>query len=384
MIITYEQAQRICKYYDNFNFSEKFHRIGPYKISTFDYFICGPHHFENPLPKEKDIKAYDMRGITFVFDENGNLWNKFLMLPKFFNLNETESTQYSNIKDKKILNVSNKEDGSLIAFMMLPNGKLFAKTIAGFSNDQSEAAMQLLYKWEDHVIWVKDILKNGYTPLFEYVSRDNRIVLKYSTPEIKFIALRDNQDGSYHPAASISIIPKGMSYVESFNFTLEELIAKSKTEENIEGWVVQFEDGQLIKIKTEWYFDRHGLRTENVFRPDYIINNYLSEKLDDIVSQLSPEEDSDAIEFINVVKKAVNNYNDYIDNNVKELTNVYTNKYQSNWNKFAADNNKKPFFGLTRNYIDRPEEYTLYKKNFIIKINSKLQSAKKFVEKWAK
>jgi len=381
-IITYEQAQEICKYYNNFNFSEHFFKIENYKISTFNYFICNYNNFANPIPN-KNINAFDLRGITFVFNEDGTLWNRFLMLPKFFNLNETEFTQYNNVKNKKIINISTKEDGSLIAFMLLPNQKIFAKTIAGFSNEQCIASLKLLYEHDEHVLWVKDMLNKGYTPLFEYISWDNRIVLKYSKSEIRLIGIRNNNTGEFCPASLISIIPENMNYIKSYNFTLEELIEKSKIEENKEGWVIQFEDGQLLKLKTEWYFRLHNLRTENIFRPDYVIKNYLENKIDDIISQLDPSEDKDAFEFVKIVKNAVNNFLIYIDKSIYEFKNDYDIKYNKDWNKFATDNYKKAFFNLANIFIKYPEKYNESKKEFIIKMNYKLNNAKNFIEKWA-
>jgi len=381
-LITYDDAQKICKYYNNFNFSEHMFRLENYKISTFDYFICGYNHFANPLPNEPNIHAFDMRGVTFVFNNDGTIWKRFLMFPKFFNINQIEETQYDKVKDKKIKHISTKEDGSLVAFMMLPNGKLFAKTIRGFDNDQALAAKQLLYAWEDHVKWVKNLLDNGFTPLFEYVSYANRIVLKYGDPELRFIGLRNNSNGDYIPASEVKDIPNFMYSINSESFTLDELIAKSKVEENKEGWVVLFEDDMLLKVKTQWYFTVHGLRTMNVFREDYVIENYYKETLDDLISQLNPIEDKDAFEFINRVTKAIDNYASYIDSKVEILYKKYIEIYGQNFAKFATECHKEPYFGLIRSYIDDKNDYKKKKVELILQKTYRLNSAKEIVDKY--
>jgi len=175
--ITYEDASRIAEAYQNFNFSATTHMFEGYKVTTFNYFMCDYKNFVRPLENEPHINARDMRGVTFVFNEDGTLYKRFLMLEKFFNVNQVEETQLNVLKNKKIKYVTVKEDGSLIAFMQLPNGKIFAKTQAGFTNEQASNAMQLYNHQRGVKKLVDDALKVGMTPLFEYVAFDNRIVL---------------------------------------------------------------------------------------------------------------------------------------------------------------------------------------------------------------
>jgi len=356
-------------------------RIDNYKISAFDYFICGYNNFANPLPDEPNITAFDMRGVTFVFNEDGTLFKRYLMLPKFFNINQIEETQYDKVKDKKIVHVSSKEDGSLVSFMMLPNGKLFSKTIRGFDNDQAVDSLRLLYLWEEKVLWVKRLIEQGFTPLFEYVSYANRIVLKYSEPEIIFIGLRDNNTGDWIPASKVEA-PPYVSYIKKEDWTLDQLIEKSKVEENKEGWVVIFDDGMLLKVKTQWYFMVHGLRTMNVFREDYIIENYYKETLDDLVSQLNPIEDKDAFDFINRVTKAIDNYAAHIDTKVEGLFNKFLTVYNGDFAKFATDCHKEPYFDFMRAYIDDKDKYRDRKIKFILDKTYRLNRAKEIVEKY--
>jgi len=384
-ILTYKDAQEICQKYNNNNFWEfQFMKDG-YKLAAFNYFICGWNDFANPLPKRPEVNAFDMRGVTFVFNKDGSLWKTFFMLPKFFNLNQVDSTQYGIVKDKEICSITEKEDGSLVAFMMLPNGKLFAKTIGSFTSEQSELAYNLLYTNEEHVLWVKEMLNTGCTPLFEYVSWDNRVVLKYSKPQIRFIGMRDNITGTYYSAPEIhnSFIPKDMSVVGEGDGTLDGLIEEAKTAQGKEGWVVKFTDDQLIKLKTAWYFKLHGLRTQDINREDYVIQNYLNETLDDVLSQLDPIEDSDAYSFVSKVTKAIDNYIIHIDKTVQELVDEYNSSfYFGHWAKFATDKHKAAFFGLARTKIEQPENYQKKKKEIVLALTFHLKQAKQIVEKW--
>ena len=383
-LLTYKDAQEISEKYNNNNFWEISYLKDGYKLASFNYFICGWNDFENPLPNKPEVNAFDMRGTTFVFQKDGSLWKRFFMLPKFYNLNQVELTQYKNIKDKEIINVTQKEDGSLIAFMMLPNGKLFAKTIGSFASEQAEAAYNILYINEEHVLWVKHLLEEGYTPLFEYVSWDNRIVLKYNIPQIRFIGVRNNTTGEYLTAGELTNekIPEGIQPIISKNYTLDELLEMSSLVENREGWVIKYDDF-LVKIKTKWYFDRHNLRTQNIFREDYIISNYINETLDDLVSMLNPDEDKDAFEFVENVTNATNNFINHIDKCVNKLIEESSSPfYADHWSKFATDKHKEAFFGLAKNKIEKPEEYHKKKIETILRMTYHLKQAKQIIETW--
>lgn len=385
-LITYEDALELVEVYNNFNFFKSEYILNGYKVVTFSYFLCEFNHFENPIKYKPEVKAYDVRGLTFVFDKDGSLYKRFLMLPKFFNLNQVEITQYCNVKDKKIKSITEKEDGSLVAFMNLPDGTVFAKTIGSFDNDQTRAAMKIFNNDDKIQTFIKAFLNDGYTPIFEYVSWDNRIVLKYTTPQLRLIGLRNNENGTFLPGPLLEIVANKNNIIvtkEIKEITLDQLIEKSKIEEEKEGWVVEFEDGQLMKIKTEWYFRIHGIRTMSIFREDYVIKNYLEQKLDDILSQLDINEDVDAFKFVDKVKLAVDNHLKYIDEYVKVFVDKFYNEYEENWVKFATENHKTAFFNLIKIMIEKPELYNKRKVDFVIENTKFLNKAKYFVEKWS-
>jgi hypothetical protein len=58
----------------------------------------------------------EMRGITYVFNTDGSLFNRHILLDKFFNLNQVASSVYSVVKDFKIKSIYN-EDGSVASFV---------------------------------------------------------------------------------------------------------------------------------------------------------------------------------------------------------------------------------------------------------------------------
>ena len=388
--ITYDDALRICEAYKNFNFYKSEYIMYGYRVVTFNYFLCQYDFFINPLKGEPEIHAKDMRGVTFVFNKDGSLYKRFLMLEKFFNVNQVDETQIHLLRDKKIKRVTTKEDGSLIAFMNLPNGEVFAKTQAGFTNEQSLRAKELYNTQKDIKKFVDDILNVDFTPLFEYVAFDNRIVLKYSGRELRLIGVRDNKSGEYFSGEHflyLLCVRKGQQvydipYASTVNIkTINELEELCKTSTDIEGFVVEF-DGQLVKWKTEWYFNLHGIRTMHIFREDYIIENYLKETLDDVTQELNVIDDIDAFKFINKVTESVNNWSDYIEDKVNELVDLYDNKYNKDWNKFATENHRSCGFGLSKIKIDNLQNYRDEKIEYMLKSTRTLMKAKRIIEKY--
>jgi len=388
--ITYEDALALCKAYKDENFYKTETVIEGYKVVTFNYFMCAPEWFETPLPHRPEIKAYDMRGVTFVFNTDGTLFRQYLMLPKFFNVNQIEDTTFENIKDLPIRHVAFKEDGSLIAFMKLPNGSIFAKTQKGFTNQQSIEALKIYKENIGIKRFVDDMLSLDMTPLFEYVSYDNRIVLKYNEKKLILLGVRVNDftvsgdKGTFIPAVQIKDTVKryGIPAIEESNIsTIDELMEEVKERKNVEGFVVYFDNGSIVKFKTHWYFVAHGIRTESIFREDYVIKNYLEDTLDDATQELSHIDDKDAFDFIETVKGATDNWINHINKFTDDLVKCYEG-YDGDFGKFATENYRKPFFNLGRIKLLSSEEYKEKRNEFMLFNIRRLNMAKNIVEKF--
>ena len=299
-LLTYNQAVELTKSGNDTFYESKF-QIDDFNISIFNYRLTQYSDFKNN-------SAFNVRGLTYVFNSDGSLFKRYLLLHKFFNLNQVEETQYSLIKDYQIKSISNKEDGSVASFIRLPNGRVIAKSKMSFQSDQA-VGMTRLYnsnkELRDFVNWSLD---NDIIAIFEYVSPQNRIVLKYSDEELILLRLRDNKTGEYldlsnysDKIGSIRVAPSGVA-------TLDELIELAHSVEDKEGWIVQFENDLFIKIKTKWYCSLHGLLTNDLWREHILVNYILDDKIDDILGQI-PEEEKEAHEridkIIEIVKHSV-------------------------------------------------------------------------------
>lgn len=310
---SYEEAVELCTKLDS-AFYEKKTNVDGYQISVFNYRLAQYKDFSNPIPEKPELKGHEMRGLVFVFHKDGSLYKRFVLLEKFFNLNQVPETLYSVVKNYKIKFISNKEDGSIASFIKLPNGKIIGRSKMGFDNDQANGINRVYKTNKDIKSFVDWCLSNDIIAVFEYVSSFNRIVLKYSEEELILLRLRDNKTGKHidirehlDKIGSIRIAP-----FEDEIKDLDNLIELTATQVDKEGSIVTCEDefGRdfFFKIKTPWYMSLHGLLTSDIYNEHIIISSILDDKIDDILGQI-PEEEVETHKRINkiieVVKKSI-------------------------------------------------------------------------------
>ena len=339
---SYEEAVELCSYEESPFYETKI-EVDGFPVSIFNYRLAQYSDFNEPIKSNPNLKAFEMRGLTFVFNKDGSLYKRFVLLEKFFNLNQVPDSMYSVIKNYKIRYVNNKEDGSIASFIKLPNGKVVGKSKMGFDNDQANGINKIYKTNTDVKSFVDWALNNDIVPIFEYVAPHNRIVLRYSEEELILLRLRDLNTGKHidikdhlDKIGSIKIAP-----FEDDN-TLDDLIEKSKTEAEREGWIVQFDNDHMVKIKTDWYCQRHGLLTDDIYREHIIIGYILDDKIDDILGQI-PEEEKEAHErirkIISIVKRALNKkvveinlaYKEYVESGLSKKEYALKNKTNSNF-----------------------------------------------------
>ena len=354
-IPTYEQALELCSGEDA-PFYESKMVVDGFNVSVFNYRLAQYKDFANPIPDKPELKGYEMRGLTFVFNEDGSLFNRYVLLEKFFNLNQVPDSLYSVVKNYKIKFVNNKEDGSIASFIKLPNGKIIGKSKMGFDNDQADG-INRVYKTNKEVKSLVDwSLDNNIVPVFEYVAPNNRIVLRYPSEELILLRLRDNVTGKHidirdhlDKVGSIRVSP-----FEDEIKDLDQLIELTATQVDKEGSIVTCEDEMgrdfFFKIKTPWYMSLHGLLTDDLYREHIIIGYILDDKIDDILGQI-PEDEKEAHirinKIIDIVKKSISDKVSEIEKDYRQYVsmNIYKKDYAINHRK------NNPNFGFVMNMV---------------------------------
>jgi T4 RnlA family RNA ligase len=371
---TYEECLEVCNRTGDMKFYKKELFYNKYKIVIFGYRFVDLNNFINN-------DALEYRGLTFVFNEDGTLYNRFLKLRKFFNLNENDSTQHINLLGKKIKSIHNKEDGSLITFIKLPNETVLATTKMTFENEQSKVSQ---FRYENNVENIKPLidycLNNEIVPIFELTGPLNRVVLKYNTTKLILLRLRCNKTGKL---LDFNILPDNLlnnisiAINENYN-SLEEMISLSETIEYKEGWVIVLENDLMLKIKTRWYYNLHRLLSDDIHRENTIIEIILDEKLDDVYSKLD-ENDSEIKEQIELIKNKVYSFIEekkkIVDNKINEFKNIYNSDKKS----FVLNNINDEDFHLFIKVINGTDYYKVIE-TFIRKSTYRLEDARKFLK----
>lgn len=332
MLPDYRDCQNLCQYKDSPFYETKL-VIDRYTVSLFNYRLATNSDFQKPFAKE-------LRGICFVFNQDETLFKRYILLQKFFNLNQTEESLLQNIKEYKLVAINNKEDGSLATFIKLPNGRVLGKSKMGFDNDQAKGITNLYSENKNIKNLVDFCLDNDIVPVFEYVSPFNRIVLKYQVEELILLRLRDNNSGKYLDLNPFLNRFKDIKFAKFENnySSIEEMINDVVVQEDKEGVVVHCLDNNqndfMFKVKTIWYNIRHKLFSEDIHRENILIEYILDDNIDDILSQLSVED----VELRNRI--------DNISNVVKQEINLLVNQIDLLYNDFLDLNSDRKEFAL--------------------------------------
>lgn len=338
LIPTYEEAVAMTKMVDS-PFYETIKNIDGFSVKMFNYRLACNKDFTDKLARE-------MRGISYVFNLDGTLFKTYILLEKFFNLNQVEWSMYSVVKDYRIKSVNNKEDGSIASFIKLPNGRVLGKSKMSFDSDQAIGINEIYNSNEDIKNFVDFTFDADITAVFEYVSPTNRIVLEYREEELILLKLRDNKTGKLLDISDYSDKLGNIKVAESEAITdLDTLIDIIKTQEDKEGFVILTEDKDgkdfSFKMKNKWYCDRHNLITNDLYREHILIAYVLDENIDDVIAQI-PEY---AVEVRNRVDKIISVIKHVLAEKVLDIDKSYSN--------FVALGSSQKEYALKYSRIDK-------------------------------
>lgn len=225
--------------------------------------------------------ALECRGLKFGKD------GRLLARPfhKFFNLGERERPESIDWTAPHV--VLAKLDGSMVHPCMV-KGELTFMTRMGVT-PQSKAALSIA---DDSVLRLSKYgLDAGMTVLFEFTSPDNRIVIGYDKPGLTLLAVRDNRTGRYLQHAELLALADrfGVPLIESLppSGDTGRFATAARDESGIEGYVIVFDNGHRLKLKTAYYALRHkalsGLALEK-----NVLGWVADDAVDDVVPLLAP------------------------------------------------------------------------------------------------
>lgn len=246
-------------------------------------------HIDFPWNNHWNIIRRECRGL--IFDQNGVLINR--RFHKFFNVNERPETALEKIDWSKPHYILEKLDGSMVSPCKI-NGHIRWMTKMGIT-DTSMEAEYFVATHPNYTKFVEKYLSKNCTPIFEWCSRKNRIVLDYDEDQLVLLAIRDNFTGKYHNIGHYDYEAHNydIPIVKSFGFGDRNIVDVVRQQEDTEGVVVRFVDGHMVKIKSDWYVRIHKVKSA-LENEREIVAMTLNNELDDIIPVL-PMEDVEKI-----------------------------------------------------------------------------------------
>jgi RNA ligase len=235
----------------------------------------------------------ELRGIIFDTATGDILRRPF---HKFFNVNEREETQDHVVDMSRDHGILEKLDGSMIAPFIVNGYDMIWGTKMG-ATDVAEPVEDFVELKEEYRIFARFTISRGYTPIFEWCSRKQRIVLDYKEDQLILTGIRSLYDGHYlsHDLMVAHAEAYRIPVVRKFEpqSDMKAFIEYVRDLEDREGFVVRFSDGHMLKLKCDWYVQIHKAK-EKILQDRNIVELILDQALDDVKAHL-PAEDRDCL-----------------------------------------------------------------------------------------
>lgn len=236
----------------------------------------------------------ECRGL--IFDSKGILISR--PLHKAFNWGEypSEDRLY---KDKWLeAEVMDKLDGSLIRPLPL-EGSWRLATRKGLTDvsAMAEAHLERSGEKKKYFDFFNYCWNLKITPIFEYCSRDNRVVIDHPEDKLVLLALRAMYSGIYLPhnlvllmehERGIPVCPiyRGLQREEN---DIDSFLNEIRMLKDAEGVVLRWPDGHMVKVKAEDYCNLH--RTKSYIDNERsVVACILTDMMDDLYPLLSPSQ----------------------------------------------------------------------------------------------
>lgn len=240
----------------------------------------------------------ECRGITFRLSTGELLSRKY---NKFFNLGERDEVTVNRLDWSRPHLILEKLDGSMIT-PVLVDGQVRYATKMGLTDvaclAEKFAASFADYRYDR---FSEEMIRLGVTPIFEFCSRKQRIVVDYPEDQLVLTAIRDNLLGEYWTQEQMenTSLAYDIPVVKAYNtggtyLAVKDFMAAHADMEGAEGFVVRFADGDMVKVKMEWYLKLHKM-VDLMKNERALIQLILDEQIDDVLSMIR-DEDRHAVE----------------------------------------------------------------------------------------
>lgn len=257
------------------------------------YMVSFPDTFPTPDTKDESLNdkyriRRECRGIKFNND-TGNVISR--PYHKFFNVNERDETQSFKIDLSKPHIILDKLDGSMICPIQV-DSKIFWVSKKG-SPDLHNQIHVFVEDKKNYDDFARKMTTENMTPIFEWCSIKQKIVIDYPVDMLVLTAIRNNYSGEYmlYPEMlkvagqyDIPVVRACRGDVGDFASFLDETAGL----DGEEGRVIRFDSGEMYKIKADKYRELHSSLDGLKFEKD-VLRILLGDKIDDLKPVVAPD-----------------------------------------------------------------------------------------------
>lgn len=305
-------------------------------------YVNGGVDFSNKLTRNS-------RGLTL------NSENKVVTIgfEKFFNYKQLES--YESYSEQFKRERADTAEGEMIVYEKLDgtfitlgthNNEFIAATSSSTRLDFSKNA-QTYFSQLSNQRELKDYLEdNNLCLLFEYTAPDNRIVVLYEKTEYTLIGARKRDlDSRLETRAELENIAQrfNLKIAKKSEMTLKEILEYQETNRDSEGFVVVNEYGNLIKFKTNYWFEEKA-RIADIFfgrwdtqaKRKMFSELYINDEFDDLIARRNQSNPGELKVLDEIQKRAdleIKNANKLY----KETKNLEPREIAQTFEKFEAN-----------------------------------------------
>jgi len=307
--------------------------VQPNGVTIGCYQFIDSHTFDAP-------ESLECRGIAF--DSQGEIISR--PLHKFFNIGEKEWLSLDKLLARDDVHaIFEKLDGSMIATALV-DGALEWRSKKAFTSDVVGLAKRIVADNPRLGEFAKRVATHGATAIFELTHPDAQIVVQQDAPRLRLLHVRDNWSGAYLMLDPLNDIHRlideySVEVVGRYAGTLSDAIESLGAMQNQEGFVVQFNSGDMVKIKCPWYQRLH--RCITFLRERDIAMLALNEELDDVKGSLL-EVGIDLTE----VDKVETMLRNILVAALDEIEAAYSSGKDMDRKSFAIAHASNPLFGL--------------------------------------
>ena len=306
--------------------SNEFVIIDKGEYTVIDYVFESNETFPRLDEGLKSFVRRECRGISF--DKDGKIIRRGLQ--KFFNVGQNEESSVSNINWEAPHTLMDKRDGSLIYY-----GYLNDRNFCGTRKGETDVALMAdrFVKNKDEVLYgqfIEYMKSINQTAFFEFSSLENIIVIDYIEPCMVALSSRDINSGEYLSQPDLeSICNKfNVPFVDTFDIDISkpnDFLLLAKKEVDKEGYVIRFDNGYSVKVKSDWYFDLHKCVSQ-INQKLSLSKLILNGDIDDVVASI-PEQRVKSVrdfesrfwKFYNrIVDTSLSKYNKIVEKSKKD------------------------------------------------------------------